>query len=148
MPEAEYFIVFYFVNHRFEYFLGNTFILWEFHTIYFEHTHTLSTLLSFPIQLRDLFHLFFTSIELSLYCPATLACAWPMRCHSIKDKWLSLTQWLSNAIRDITSGGSYAYLHCLCWDSVCLELVQVLCLLSQWLWAHVYNCPIVLGKQK
>lgn len=27
MPEAEYFIIFYFVNYRFEYFLGNTFIL-------------------------------------------------------------------------------------------------------------------------
>lgn len=144
MPEAEYFIV----NHRYKYFLDNIFILWEFHTIYFEHTHILSTLLSFPIQLWDLFFLsIFTSIEFSLCCPFTLACDWPTKCRSIKHKWLSLTQWLSNAVRDTASGGIYAFFHCLCWGSVCLERVQISCLLSQWLWAHVYNCLVVLEKQ-
>lgn len=32
------------------------------------------------------------------------------------------------------------------WDFACLDLIQVMCLVSQLLSAHIYNCPVVSRK--
>lgn len=37
--------------------------------------------------------------------------------------------------------------HTVCWYIVCLEIAQVLCILSQMLWVHMCTCPAVSRKK-
>lgn len=72
-------------------------------------------------------------------------CGWYTQCHSIDKTWFSLCQWLSTAF--CLGVGFCTTSPPSCWDIICLELVQVLDMLSRSLcMSCVYHLPAVFAK--
>lgn len=80
-------------------------------------------------------------------CPYTRVCGHslvygqPTRGHTLKENWHSFSQHLSTANHP-SARGRRGKVPCppssSCWDFVCLEIAQVLGMLSQLLWVHMW----------
>lgn len=70
------------------------------------------------------------------------------RSHSFKENWVSFSQQLSNSNTSIDRGATSSSTYLSMLEFYLAQIFTVMCMLSQFIWVHICNCPAVYRKHR